>query len=399
MLRLDRLSEDYIAELGDSFDPKEEGSPEGLPVEGFVLPAEGPGVYRLTYRVKVKEDVGALWLFAGRKNLLRFGSRKAGEILEGECFLHICEVVPRQYDRAMAVSQIGFAAACEDASKLEISASSQRLEPDADVPVVYIGGDSTVTSQVCGLPYLPGGCYCGWGQSLSYFLAGSAAVQNQAQSGLTTETFREGGYYDIVLKYIRPGDYCLLQFGHNDQKLAHLQAKTGYRENLLRFIGEIRGKGAKPVLVTPLARNTWTAGGVYNDLLEEHAQEVIRVGEETGTPVIDLHGFAMDLIQTNGKENSRVYFHPGDMTHPNEYGGFFFASFIAERLQQIYPAAFSVKRPDGDLLPDPDTAFLTGVAAQPGKGGTQREIFDTMERAGDSLVERIEAAKKEAQQL
>ena len=67
----------------------------------------------------------------------------------------------------------------------------------------------------------------------------------------------------------------------------------------------------------------------YNDLLAEHAQAVFEVGEETGVPVIDLHKYAVDLIKKNGKEASRVYFHPGDMTHTNEYGSFLFAHLIA----------------------------------------------------------------------
>ena len=78
---------------------------------------------------------------------------------------------------------------------------------------------------------------CAW----VYFIGGSTAIDNQAHSGLTTETFRNEGHYDIVKKDIRPGHFCLFQFGHNDQKLAHLQAQTGYKENLMNYVNEIRG--------------------------------------------------------------------------------------------------------------------------------------------------------------
>lgn len=45
---------------------------------------------------------------------------------------------------------------------------------------------------------------------------------------------------------IKPGDFFLIQFGHNDQKLEYLQAKKGYQDNLIRYIREIREKEAYP---------------------------------------------------------------------------------------------------------------------------------------------------------
>ncbi len=71
----------------------------------------------------------------------------------------------------------------------------------------------------------------------------------------------------------------LIQFAHNDQKLDELKAQEGYRRNLLRYISECRGMGAFPVLVTPIARNTWKGNdGTYNDLLEEYAAVCVSVG-------------------------------------------------------------------------------------------------------------------------
>ena len=196
---------------------------------------------------------------------------------------------------------------------------------------------------------------------------------------------------------MKPGDFCLLQFGHNDQKLAHLQAKTGYRENLLRYINEIRGCCGIPILVTPLARNTWKEDGAYNDLLKEHAEAVFEVGEETGVPVIDLHRYAMQLIQENGKEASRVYFHPGDMTHTNEYGSWLFAKFIAENLKNLDPETFETDfHTRAELVPDENVGAMTGASKPAGRQDEQKEIFDAMERAGDNLEAAVRKARKEA---
>lgn len=400
IFQLNTKAEDYVPELGNGFDGRLEGNPEGLQTAGYYAQAEGPGVYYVTYRVEVKEAVQQLFLFAGRKQLLRCGSRNAGEVVEGTVYLHFCEFIPRYASDRRRIDQIGFTVACEDLTKLgSVGMAAEKLADHTRIPVVYLAGDSTVTDQVSEEPYLPGGCYSSWGQSLAHFIGGNAAVDNLAQSGLSTESFRETGYYGIVTDYIRPGDYCLFQFGHNDQKLVHLQAFTGYRENLLRFVNEIRGKCGIPILVTPLARNTWNQEGVYLDLLEEHAKAVFSVGEETGVPVLDLHRFSMELIQENGREASRRYFHPGDMTHTNEYGSWLFAQFIARELSKLDPTAFSVDTAgDAALEPDENAGFVTGATANRNRTNEQKEVFDAMEKAESSLIAAVEKAREEARQ-
>lgn len=399
--RLNTKAEDYIPELGDGFDGRIEGSPMGLQVADYYAPAEGAGVYYITYRVEIREAVEQLFVFAGRKQLLRYGSRRAGEVIEGTLYLHFSEIVPRYYTDRMAVEKVGFAVACEDLGKLgSVGMAAKKLSADTRIPVVYLAGDSTMTDQSCEEPYLPGGCYTSWGQSLAYFLGSSVAVDNQAHCGLTTESFRDEGHYQIVTDHMRPGDFCLFQFGHNDQKLAHLQAATGYRDNLLRYINEIRGLCGIPVLITPLARNTWREDGTYNDLLEEHARAVFEVGEETGVPVLDLHGFSVDLIKEKGKEASRVYFHPGDMTHPNEYGAWLFAQYIARSLSRIDPLTFQAEPAESQpLLPDDRAGIVTGAEADRNWRKEQKEAFDAMEKAEDSLVAAVEKARREAEKL
>ena len=372
-----------------------------MQVADYYADADGEGIYYITYKIETAKEIEQLFVFAGRKQLLRLGKRKAGEVIEGTLYLHFGEMIPRFHSECMTITKIGFSVACEDLTKLKsVGMAAEKLSAKTKIPVVYLAGDSTVTDQTCPKPYMPGGCYSSWGQCLAYFIGGSTAIDNQAHSGLTTETFRNEGHYDIVKKDIRPGDFCLFQFGHNDQKLAHLQAQTGYKENLMNYVNEIRGLCGVPILVTPLARNTWKDDGTYNDLLAEHAQAVFEVGEETGVPVIDLHKYAADLIKKNGKEASRVYFHPGDMTHTNEYGSFLFAHFIARELSKLDPLTFAIDVQDEeDFTPDEHTAVLTGTSTAAGNQDEQKEVFDAMERAGDNLVAAVEKAKKDAEMM
>nr|WP_304954957.1 hypothetical protein [uncultured Acetatifactor sp.] len=84
-----------------------------------------------------------------------------------------------------------------------------------------------MTDQSAEYPYAPGTNYSGWGQMISAYLNQRIAVSNHAHSGLTTASFREEGHYGILEQYIRPGDYMLIQFAHNDQKLDELKAQEG----------------------------------------------------------------------------------------------------------------------------------------------------------------------------
>ena len=205
----------------------------------------------------------------------------------------------------------------------------------ADTPTIFICGDSTVTDQPADYPYAPGTSYSGWGQMLQDHIFGMA-VSNHAHSGLTTESFRSEGHYAIVREMIRPGDYIMFQFAHNDQKLPHLKAKEGYRERLIQYIEEARAAGAFPLMVTPLARNTWKPdNGGYNDLLWEYAEECIALGGEYKVPVIDLHDYSMREILRHGLESSKRFYFPKDYTHTNDYGAYKMSAFIAEELTKL----------------------------------------------------------------
>jgi lysophospholipase L1-like esterase len=205
---------------------------------------------------------------------------------------------------------------------------------EINCPTLFLAGDSTVTDQPSDFPYSPGATYCGWGQMLPAFLNDACAVSNHAHSGLTTETFRKEGHYSIVTQYIKSGDYFFIQFGHNDQKHEELREDTGYRANIVRYITEVRSQNAIPVLVTPLARNTWK-DGEYLDYLEKYAGECVKISEEYDVPLLDLHALSMELIKKTGMEESTKYFHPGDYTHTNDYGAYLMASYVAGEISRL----------------------------------------------------------------
>lgn len=309
---------------------KVEGEARKIPLI-FKTDVPAQGNYEVTVIIKAAERMEDIMIFSGRRKLVFKGDIEAGTLWKYTFVENTCDFIPRgktevYEDKSLDITVIA------DKPRL----SGIEIKQEERYPTVFIAGDSTVTDQSAEYPYAPGTSYCGWGQMLPAWLNGKVAVSNHAHSGLTTETFRTGGHYAVVLEYIKEGDFFLIQFGHNDQKNEALRAEGGYRENLIQYIDEIRAKGAYPVLVTSLARNTWTENRIYNDLLKEYAEACIRVGKETKVPVLDLHGVSMGYIVDTGMEEMERYFYPDDHSHPNDYGGYLMAGMVAREMERVF---------------------------------------------------------------
>lgn len=196
---------------------------------------------------------------------------------------------------------------------------------------ILLAGDSTVTEQPREAGFDLKTTYCGWGQMLPRFFQAQTRVLNFADSGLTVESFRENGFYKRLCAELAAGDFVLIQFGHNDQKLSHLRENGGYAQGLERYLDEVRERGGVPVLVTSVARNSWRGdNGEYNDLLAPYAQAVHDVGARKNAPVLDLHAATVAWVKSMGLQDAKRYFHPGDYTHPNDFGGFAWAKMLAQ---------------------------------------------------------------------
>lgn len=315
----------------------------------FKMDVESEGNYLFTLKL-IAEDSGvkSLTLFGGRRHLhLQNIMLESKEELTYSFLVNVSDIIPRNYtevytDRSVDIAIIG------DGVRV-----SQVHIQSVEAKTIFLSGDSTVTDQPSGYPYEPGACYCGWGQALSAYLSTEVAISNHAHSGLTTESFRDEGHYDILTRLAKRGDIVLFQFGHNDQKLPHLKAEEGYRDNLIRYIVECREKGILPIIVTPLSRNTWREDGThYVDLLVEYDKVCKQIGEEYEVPIIDLHERSKDFILKNGLEVSEQYFYPGDYTHSNDFGGFLFASFVADEMRSIPELAKYLINKPKNWIPD-----------------------------------------------
>lgn len=202
----------------------------------------------------------------------------------------------------------------------------------ADVPTVFLLGDSTVTDQA-------GGDYASWGQMLPRFFQPDIAVANHAESGETLKSFVAEQRLAKVLSQIKAGDWALIQFGHNDQKKqwpqTYAEAATTYRAWLRVFIAEVRRLGATPILVTSPQRRTFGADGKITDTHGDYPAAVRAVAAEEKIAVIDLERASRAFYEALGPQLSpRAFGNAGkDGTHHNDYGAYELARAVVQGLR------------------------------------------------------------------
>ncbi|MBW4081908.1 rhamnogalacturonan acetylesterase [Paenibacillus sp. S150] len=186
------------------------------------------------------------------------------------------------------------------------------------MPTLYIAGDSTAAQKGGGEKPMTG-----WGEYLKEHFGPDIAVDNRAVNGRSTRSFLAEGRLTDIGNDFQSGDYLLIQFGHNDQKLEdparYTDPGTEYRRNLLTFIEFARSRGGFPVLLTSVSRRRFTPGGEPDPLAVGPYPEAMRgVAAQTGTPLLDIFASSQQLYRKLGEEGSRqLFMHLPANSHPN----------------------------------------------------------------------------------
>ncbi|KWX70690.1 rhamnogalacturonan acetylesterase [Paenibacillus jilunlii] len=186
------------------------------------------------------------------------------------------------------------------------------------MPTLYIAGDSTAAQKGGGEKPMTG-----WGEFLQEHFSPDIAVDNRAVNGRSTRSFLAEGRLEDIGKDFRSGDYLLIQFGHNDQKVEdparYTDPSTEYRRNLLTFIEFARSRGGYPVLLTSVSRRRFTAGSEPDPLAVGLYPEAVReVAAQTGTPLLDIFASSQQLYRVLGVDGSRqLFMHRPASVHPN----------------------------------------------------------------------------------
>lgn len=152
----------------------------------------------------------------------------------------------------------------------------------------------------------------GWCQVIDQYFDGSVTVENHAVNGRSTKSFIDEGRWQAVLDSLSKGDYVFIQFGHNDQKDYDSTRYTTpfgtYTENLKKFVGESREKGAIPILFTSIARRKFGENGKLTDTHGDYPVATRQVAQELNVPLIDLQVITEEWINSLGDEPSKKMF-------------------------------------------------------------------------------------------
>jgi lysophospholipase L1-like esterase len=194
----------------------------------------------------------------------------------------------------------------------------------------------------------------GWVQVLPQFFNERVVIHNHAVNGRSSKSFRDLGHWQPVLEVLTPGDYVIIQFGHNDAKetdpVRYTNPQTTYRYNIIRYVEEVRETGAIPIICSSIARRKFNEEGV---LLDSHGNYTLMarlVAAELGVLFIDMQYLTEQLEVAYGVEGSKrlhLHYAPGehpyypegitDNTHLSELGAIEIAKLYVEELLQKEP--------------------------------------------------------------
>lgn len=232
---------------------------------------------------------------------------------------------------------------------LEINGSapaikSIHIERDNECPTIYLCGNSTVVDQ-------NNEPWASWGQMIPRWFDGGIAISNHAESGLTAGSFLASNRLDKILSTLKPGDYVVCEFGHNDEKEKGPGSGAWYHytRNLKIFIDRVRKAGGELIFCTPTQRRRFDDS--QTKLVNTHGDfpaAMKAVAEHENVPLIDLHKQTTILFEALGFENSKkaLVHYPAntfpnqakalaDNTHFNNYGAYQVAKIVVMGMKQL----------------------------------------------------------------
>jgi rhamnogalacturonan acetylesterase len=224
-------------------------------------------------------------------------------------------------------------------------AQSQRL------PTLFIIGDSTVKNSAKGL--------LGWGDPIAaFFDQQKIRIENRARGGRSSRTFQTEGLWDQVLSELKPGDFVLMQFGHNDGGAINDESRargslkgTGNEteeiDNLLtkkpemvhtfgwymrKYIADAKAKGAVAVVLSPIPRNVWKDGKVVR-ASADYGKWAAEAAKSEGAFFVDLNELVARRYDELGPDKVKELYFLEDHTHTTPAGAEVNARAVVEGLR------------------------------------------------------------------
>ncbi len=227
---------------------------------------------------------------------------------------------------------------------------------DPRLPTIYLVGDSTVRN---GKADGAGGQW-GWGEPLAdFFDLSKINVVNRAIGGRSSRTYIGEGRWDELLALLKPGDFVLMQFGHNDSgPLDDTSRARGtlpgvgdeikeidnpitkkhevvhtYGWYMRKYVSDTIAKGAIPIVCSPIPRKIWKDGKIVRnaDNYGGWARQAAAAGKAA---FVDLNGIIAQTYDLLGEAQVEPLF-ADPHTHTSRAGAELNAGCVVAGLKAL----------------------------------------------------------------
>jgi lysophospholipase L1-like esterase len=230
------------------------------------------------------------------------------------------------------------------------------------LPTLFIVGDSTARNQAD----------LGWGDHLAHFFdTARINIANRAHAGRSSRTFINEGSWDRVLAEMKPGDFVLLQMGHNDggdlggakprgsikglgDESQDVTLPDGRQETvhtygwyMRKYIADARAKHATPILLSLTIRNIWKDGPDRKPKIERdmgYDASIRQLATGQHVPFIDMATVEADRLEALGPEKTASLF-PIDHTHTSPEGAELNAQSVVTALKNAHSPLAAYLKP------------------------------------------------------
>ncbi len=236
---------------------------------------------------------------------------------------------------------------------------------DPKLPSIILVGDSLVRNGRGD----GGGGQWGWGDSLgNFFDPAKVNIVNRAVGGLSSRTYLTQGHWARALTLTKPGDFVIIQLGHNDGSPVNEDASTppqsirargtlkGVGEeveevasNILtkqpetvhtygwyvrKIVREAKAAGATPIVTSLTPRKTWKDGKIARSGADGYGGWARQVAEQEGVAFIDANDLIATRYEALGADKLDPLFGDANL-HTSKAGADLNAEVIAAELKKL----------------------------------------------------------------
>ena len=260
----------------------------------------------------------------------------------------------------LAATAVAQEPATPDAPPQTIVAQNAPLNPK--LPTLFIVGDSTARNQAD----------LGWGDHFAHYFDNTKInIANRAMAGRSSRSFYNEGRWANVLAEMKPGDFVLIQMGHNDGGTTTPEEDTKARASykglgdetvqytlpkpfttgplagqttetihtygwyIRKYIADTKAKKATPILLTVTIRNIWANDPDGNLRIERdmgYDQPIKQLAKDQNILLADMANVEADRLEALGPDKTALLF-PIDHTHTSPEGAEIAAESVVTALR------------------------------------------------------------------